>query len=54
MSNIVFVIGLYGYGRLRVHNATSLHWEQVYDITGSVEDAIEIVQHQHAPFPHAH
>jgi len=46
--------GLYGYGRLRVHNATSLHWEQVYDITGSVEDAIEIVQHQHAPFPHAH
>lgn len=46
------LLGLYGYGRLRIDNATHLHWEQVYDFTEWVEDSIDIVQHQHAPFPH--
>jgi hypothetical protein len=43
--------GLYGYGRLSVDNSTVLRWEQVYDITGSVEDAIHVVQHHHGQFP---
>ncbi|CAH1270778.1 ACP7 [Branchiostoma lanceolatum] len=45
-----WIPGMYGYGRLRVHNSTHVHWEQVLAVNGQVIDSAWIVQHHHRPF----
>jgi len=42
----------YGFGRLEIHNATHVYWEQVLSLqNNSILDSIWLVQHHHAPFP---
>eukprot|EP01089_Gocevia_fonbrunei_P016557 TRINITY_DN5161_c0_g1_i1.p1 TRINITY_DN5161_c0_g1~~TRINITY_DN5161_c0_g1_i1.p1 ORF type:complete len:483 (+),score=127.32 TRINITY_DN5161_c0_g1_i1:206-1450(+) len=40
----------YGYGRMTVYNATTLHWEQVWDQDGSILDELWLVKDTHKPF----
>lgn len=42
--------GKYGYGRLEIVNATHLNWQQVLDVTLTVEDSITMIQTNHGPF----
>eukprot|EP01047_Picozoa_sp_COSAG01_P075486 COSAG01_NODE_12950_length_1658_cov_1.843489_3_plen_102_part_00 len=41
----------FGYGRLTVHNATHLTYEQFNNGDGRLWDRFTVVQQQHGPFP---
>ncbi|XP_033101535.1 acid phosphatase type 7-like isoform X2 [Anneissia japonica] len=42
--------GLYSYGKLKVANATHLHWQQILSVNSQVMDEVWITQNNHGPF----
>lgn len=44
-------VGVFRYSRMKIYNATHLHWEQVAAGSKEVIDEIWVVKHDHKPYP---
>lgn len=47
---VAYKSGTYGYGRLTATSNKVLHWEQIDDRTGNIEDSFDLARLKHGPF----